>query len=98
MAHAYESVPLFLQFVLAALCTCFQQTFNALLADIIPVSPSTAAASSDITRCTLSAVAVVVLRPLVDLMGLGWFFTLLACLSGGGGLATNWAINTHGMQ
>ena len=98
VAHTHESVPLILQFALAALCTSFQQTFNALLVDVFPMSPSTAAASSNVTRCALSAVAVAVLQPLVDVMGRGWFFTLLAFLSGGGGLATNWAINTHGMQ
>ncbi|MCJ1385695.1 hypothetical protein MMC17_008818 [Xylographa soralifera] len=98
VAHAHESVPLILQFVLAALCTCFQQTFNALLVDIFPMSPSTAAASSNITRCVLSAIAVTVLQPLVGIVGQGWFFTLLACISGGGGLITNWAINKYGMQ
>ena len=91
-------MPLILQFVLAGLCTCFQQTFNALLVDIFAASPSTAAASSNITRCALSAVAVAVLQPLVDVMGRGWFFTVLAILSGGGGLVINWAINSQGMQ
>lgn len=97
-AHAHESVPLILQFVLAALCTCLQQTFNALLVDVFPASPSTAAASSNITRCALSAVAVAVLQPLVNAMGRGWYFTVLAILSGGGGIGANWAINTHGMR
>lgn len=96
--HVHASVPLILQFVLAALCTYFQQTFNALLVDIFPASPGTAAASSTITRCALSAVAVAVLQPLQSIMGRGWFFVLLAALSGGGGLATNWAINARGMQ
>ena len=97
-SHAHESVPLILQFLLAALCTSFQQTFNALLVDIFPVSPSTAAASSNITRCTLSAVAVTLIQPLVGAMGRGWFFVVLALVSGGGGLLTNWAINTRGMR
>lgn len=97
-SHAHESVPMILQFLLAALCTSFQQTFNALLVDIFPASPSTAAASSNIIRCTLSAVAVALVQPLVDSMGRGWFFALLAFVSGGGGLLTNWAINTRGMR
>ena len=92
VAHTHESVPLFLQFILAGLCTCFQQTFDALLVDIFPASPSTAAASSNVTRCALSAAAVAVLQPLVDVIGRGCFF------SGGGGLVTNWAINSRGMQ
>ncbi len=97
-SHAHESVPLILQFLLATLCTSFQQTFNALLVDIFPASPSTAAASSNITRCMLSAAAVALVQPLTDALGRGWFFALLALVSGGGCLFTNWAINTWGMR
>ncbi|MCJ1375014.1 hypothetical protein MMC20_006248 [Loxospora ochrophaea] len=97
-AHAHESIPLAIQFVLGVICTSFQQTFNALLVDIFPDSPSTAAASANITRCALSAVAVAVMQPLVDAMGRGWFFTLLGALSGGGGSITVWAIQLWGME
>ena len=97
-ARTHEAVPLILQYVLAALCTGFQQTFNALLVDIFPASPSTAAASGNITRCALSAVVVAVLQPLVDVMGRGWFFTILTVLSGGGGLAADWMVKNKGMK
>lgn len=97
-ARAHEAVPLILQYVLAALCTSFQQTFNALLVDIFPASPSTAAASGNITRCALSAIVVAVLQPLVNVMGRGWFFTLLTVLSGGGGLVADWLIKNKGME
>ena len=96
-ARAHEAVPLILQYVLAALCTSFQQTFNALLVDIFPASPSTAAASGNITRCALSAIVVAVLQPLVNVMGRGWFFTLLTVLSGGGGLVADWLVKNKGM-
>lgn len=96
-ARAHEAVPLVLQYVLAALCTSFQQTFNALLVDIFPASPSTAAASGNITRCALSAIVVAVLQPLVNVMGRGWFFTLLTVLSGGGGLLADWLVKNKGM-
>ncbi len=97
-ARAHEAVPLILQYVLAALCTSFQQTFNALLVDIFPASPSTAAASGNITRCALSAIVVAVLQPLVKVMGRGWFFTLLTVLSGGGGLVADWFVKNKGMK
>ena len=84
--------------MLAALCTGFQQTFNALLVDISPASPSTAAVSGNITRCALSAVVVAVLQPLVDVMGRGWFFTILTVLSGGGGLAADWIVKNKGTK
>ena len=95
--HAHVSIPLILQFVLAAISTAFQQTFNALLVDIFPASPSTAAASGNITRCTLSAVAVAVLQPMVDKMGRGWYFTLLSLVGGGGGIIAIWLTTTRGM-
>lgn len=97
-ARAHKSIPLILQFLLAALCTSFQQTFNTLLVDIFPRSPSTAAASSNITRCLLSAIAVAALQPLVNVIGRNWFFTMLAISSGGGGLAADWATKRYGMQ
>lgn len=97
-ARAHEAVPLILQYVLAALCTSFQQTFNALLVDIFPASPSTAAASGNITRCALSAIVVAILQPLVNVMGRGWFFTALTVLSGGGGLVADWLVKNKGMQ
>lgn len=96
-ARAHEAVPLILQYVLAALCTSFQQTFNALLVDIFPASPSTAAASGNITKCALSAILVAVLQPLVNVMGRGWFFTLLTVLSGGGGLVADWLVKNKRM-
>lgn len=96
-ARAHEAVPLILQYVLAALCTSFQQTFNALLVDIFPASPSTAAARN-ITRCALSAIVAAVLQPLVKVIGRGWFFTLLTVLSGGGGLAADWLVKNMGME
>lgn len=95
--HVHVSVALILQFLLAAICTIFQQTFNILLVDIFPESPSTAAASGNITRCALSAIFVAVLQPLVDAIGRGWVFTLLSICSGGGGIAANWLINDKGM-
>ena len=84
------SVPLILQFTLAAICTAFQQTFNALLVVIFPESPSTAAASGSITRCLVSAVGVAVLQPLVSAVGYRWCFTTLSVLSGGGGAIAHW--------
>lgn len=97
-ARAHEAVPLVLQYVLAALCTSFQQTFNALLVDIFPASPSTAAASGNVTRCALSAILVAVLQPLVGVIGRGWFFTVLTVLSGGGGLVADWLVKNKGME
>lgn len=98
MSRTSAALPLILQFIIAAFCTYFQQTFNALLVDIYPESPGTAAAASNITRCALSAVAVTILQPLTDAIGRGWFFTFLAGVSGGGGIIAMWAMMRYSMQ
>ena len=95
--HVHESVPLLLQFVLGILCTSFQQTFSALLVDIFPASPSTAAAASNTVKCVLSAAAVAVLQPLVGVVGRGWVLTILTAVSGGGGSVTAWMMVRKGM-
>ncbi|KAL8837317.1 MAG: hypothetical protein Q9170_002574 [Blastenia crenularia] len=96
--HVHQSVPLILQFVLGMLCTSFQQTFSALLVDIFPSNPSTAAAAGNIVKCVLSAVAVAVLLPLQEAFGIGWVFAILTALSGGGGFAAAIAMRKKGME
>ena len=96
--RAHVSVPLILQFLLAGLCTSFQQTYNALLVDVFPKSPSTAAAAGNITRCALSAVLVTILQPITNVIGRGWFFSLLAAFSGGGGAIACWLTRSFGMK
>ncbi|KAL8736537.1 MAG: hypothetical protein Q9181_002386 [Wetmoreana brouardii] len=97
-SHVHESVPLLLQFVLGMLCTSFQQTFSTLLVDIFPSSPSAAAAAGNTVKCVLSAVAVATLQPLVEALGIGWFFTMLTVLSGAGGFVVAWAMITKGLE
>ena len=97
-AHGHESIPLILQFVLGLLCTCFNQTFSTLLVDIFPANPSTAAASGNMTRCALAALAVAIMQPLTVSLGRGWYFTLLGILSGVGGAAAIWGLTTRGME
>lgn len=51
----YVSVPLMLRFLLGFITTYTVQTLNTLLVDIFPANPSTAAASENLNRYTLSA-------------------------------------------
>lgn len=97
-AHIHASLPLIVQFVLGFLCTCFNLTFNALIVDIFPANPSTAAASANIIRCALSAMAVAVMQPFVDAIGNGWYFTFLGILSGIGGGFVLGGIKNKGMK
>ncbi|POS75161.1 hypothetical protein DHEL01_v206447 [Diaporthe helianthi] len=86
----HPAVPLLLQFYLGAKCTVLHQIYSALVVDIFPEKPSTIArtntttsASNNIIRCGLSAAVVAALNPLVNTMGRGWFFTMVAFLDGG---------------
>jgi MFS family permease len=96
--HAHVAVPLVLQFFQGFLATWFIQSFSALLVDAFPETPSTAATAGNITRCALSAVALAVLQPLINIMGKGWFFTLLGLLSGVGGLGAQTALRRWGLE
>lgn len=97
-SRVHESVPLIIQFFLGMLCTSFQQTFSALLVDVFPANPSTAAAAGNTVKCVLSAVGVAVLQPLVEAVGRGWFFTMLTVVSGGGGFVAAFMLKKKGMQ
>jgi multidrug resistance protein len=95
--RAHVSLPLVLQFLLGFITTCVVQTFNTLLVDIFPASPSTAAASGNLTRCAMSAGGIAAMQPLLDHLGSGWFFTLLGAISGTTGMVLTLGIRTRGM-
>lgn len=64
---------------------------NTLLIDINHTRPATAQASSNIIRCALAATAVAILEEMFKGMGIGWTFTLLGLLIGGGSGGLYWA-------
>lgn len=75
--RAHPAVPLLFQAYLGCKCTTLHQTYSALIVDVFPDRPGTAAAANNITRCALAAAAVAMLDPLVSVLGYGWAFTLL---------------------
>ena len=90
--HLHLSVPLIFHFLLGFLQTCIVQTFNTLLVDIFPSSPSTASAAGNITRCALSAGAIAAVEPLIRVMGWGWVFTMLGGVAGITSFAAVWVM------
>lgn len=58
----------------------FAQGANTLVVDINRHAPSTAQASSNLVRCSLAAAAVAVMQPLLNAIGAGWTFTILAVI------------------
>lgn len=75
--HAHPAVALVLQFWQGFWGTYFYTTYSALLIDSFPNSPSTAAATTSVTRCAMAATGVAILQPLMKAAGRGWYFTAL---------------------
>lgn len=75
--RVHPAVPLLFQAYLGCKCTVLHQTYSALIVDVFPETPGRAAASNNITRCTLAAAGVALVDPLVNALGYGWVFTIL---------------------
>ena len=96
--HAHLAIVLVLQFVQGLLGCCFYNTYNALLVDVFPESPSTAAAAASIVRCAMAAAGVAILQQLLVALNRGWYFTLLGIWSGGFGALAVLVIEKKGMS
>ncbi|PGH21298.1 hypothetical protein AJ80_03348 [Polytolypa hystricis UAMH7299] len=92
------SIPLILQLIQGFWGTCFYTMYNTLLVDMFSDNASTAAASASVFRCTMAAVAVAILQPLLDALDRGWYFTVLGLWSGIGGVFAVWLLRRKGMK
>ncbi|KAJ2980191.1 hypothetical protein NUW58_g7016 [Xylaria curta] len=96
--HAHPAIPLILQFYIGAKCTVVHQIYSALIVDIFPSNPGTAGASNNICRCTLSAIVVAILQPVVKAIGYSWLFTILALIEGLSGMIAVWMLRKRGWE
>ena len=74
------AAPLVLLFFVAF---CVNGSFNAMstmLIDLYPTKPSTATAANNLMRCWMGAGGTAVVIPLINGLGRGWTFTLIALL------------------
>jgi MFS family permease len=74
------AVPVVLLFFTGYTLTSSFQVLNVLMVDIYPGKPSVATAANNFVRCEIGAVFSAILLPLVDSIGWGWAYTLLALL------------------
>lgn len=74
------------------------QSWNTLSVEIHRDSPSTASAAGNLTRCFLSAGGVAIMEPLMGVMGVGPFFTLLAGFCATVGISLAFTIRIKGMK
>jgi hypothetical protein len=74
------AAPVIALFFLSGGLTACSQVLNILIVDIYPGKPSIATAANNIVRCEMGAVLTAVILPLMDAIGTGWAYTLLALL------------------
>ncbi|KAF6805679.1 Quinidine resistance protein 2-like protein 2 [Colletotrichum sojae] len=74
------AVPCVLLFLFGVGMIGFNNTTNTLIIDIHPGKAGTATAANNLTRCLLGAGATAAILPMINGMGVGWAFTLLALL------------------
>lgn len=96
--RTHPSVPLIIQFYIGMKCTVLHQIYSALIVDIFPTRTGTAAASNNICRCALSALAIAFLQPAVEAMGYAWLFVGLAVIEGVGSILAVSALRKWGRQ
>ena len=94
---AHPAVPLTLQFLQGFWGTYFYTTYSALMVDVFPESPSTAAAATSVARCAMAAAGVAILQPLLDAAGRAWYFTVLGLWSGIFGAGAVFILRRKGM-
>ncbi|WYZ44731.1 hypothetical protein EsH8_VIII_000047 [Colletotrichum jinshuiense] len=78
--RTHVAVPCVLLFLFGVGMIGFNNTTNTLIIDIHPGRAGTATAANNLTRCLLGAGATAAIIPMIDGMGVGWAFTLLALL------------------
>ncbi|KAI1178949.1 major facilitator superfamily domain-containing protein [Nemania sp. FL0916] len=94
---AHFAIALILQFLQGFWGTYFYTTYSTLLVDSFPQSPSTAAATTSVTRTAMAAAGVAILQPLVDAAGKGLYFTVLGLWSGLFGCVAVFVLRRYGI-
>lgn len=56
------------------------QVLNVLMVDIYPGKPAVATAANNLVRCEIGAVFSAIILPLINAIGIGWAYTILALI------------------
>ncbi|KAI2629619.1 major facilitator superfamily transporter [Hypoxylon sp. NC1633] len=79
--HAPVAVPCVLLFLFGWAVIGLSNTINTLIIDINPGNAGAATASNNLTRCLIGAAGTAVIGPMINGVGSGWAFTILALLN-----------------
>lgn len=80
-AEITVAAPLVLLFFVGVFVTSSFSVLGTLMVDIYPKSPATATAALNLVRCSFGAAATAVIDYMLEGMGRGWCFTLLALIA-----------------
>lgn len=71
---------LVLQFLIGLFVSGGFNTLSTMMVDLYPQSPATATACNNLVRCLIGAGGTAAIVPMINAMGRGWAFTLIALL------------------
>ncbi|KAI1267063.1 MFS general substrate transporter [Xylariaceae sp. FL1019] len=77
---AHLAVELVLLFFVGLAVTGFSNLLSTIIVDINPGVAGSATAANNLTRCLVGAGATAAINPLIDAVGAGWAFTIIALL------------------
>ena len=78
--HVHISVPIICTFVLGWASTSNMGVVSTFMVDLFPKKSASATAALNLTRCLLGAGGTAAVLPIVNAIGVGWTFTLMAAL------------------
>ncbi|KAI1340217.1 major facilitator superfamily transporter [Xylariaceae sp. FL0016] len=77
------AVPIVLLLLIGITLVGFSNAANTLIVDINPGSAGAATAANNFTRCLIGAAATAVINPMMNSIGSGWSFTIIALIFAG---------------
>ncbi|KAF8640674.1 hypothetical protein AX17_000331 [Amanita inopinata Kibby_2008] len=79
--QVHIAVPIILQFIMGYAAISVMSSTSTLMIDLVPGQSSSVTACSNLVRCTFAAVVVSVIELIIDAIGTGWFYVILAALT-----------------
>ncbi|KAJ5021192.1 major facilitator superfamily domain-containing protein [Bipolaris maydis] len=96
-ARTHLAVPCVMLFLAGLGLTGFSNVVSTLIVDMNPTAASAATASNNFTRCLVGAGASAAIQPMIDGVGTGWAFTILAGITMVASPLTLWTLLKKGM-
>ncbi|ORY59744.1 major facilitator superfamily domain-containing protein [Pseudomassariella vexata] len=76
--EVHVAIPLAMTLFIGLTITGSFQVLNTLIVDLYPHAPATATAANNLVRCLFGAVATTVIEDIIQAIGRGWAYTLIA--------------------